>query len=330
MAKFKAADLGHEIKQLLGTKNRNMDKKTAKEKVKRQERIADVMKDLGLQTIKSMRPRHIDAYLDRINTEHKATTRSHGHDMKPGSIALHMTELRDIANAISKPNIVDRKNSAYDANRDQATRNNPKTVNEANYDKAMDKMAAAKHGDTLSIAKATGDTIGLRRREQLYTRDVIAKLPDGRFIASKNSSKEMYEISREGLIARYHAGMSGYLNKMPVGVLCAAIEGAKTGQRRAVPLDSSDKLAAMELRMTHIRDNGFRSMMPKGLDATQAETAFRNALNRAGFTKQNGCNNHAARHRYAQQEDASGKSRWELSAEMGHHRISIMNAYVPK
>lgn len=330
MVKFKAADIGHEIKQLLGTKNRNMDKKTAKAKVKRQERIAGVMKDLGLQTIKSMRPRHVDAYLNRINTEHKATTRSHGRDMKPGSLALHLTELRDIAKAIGKPNILDRDNAPYEANRDQAARNNPKTVNKPNYDKAMDKIATSKHGETLSIAKASGDTIGLRRREQLYTKDIVAKLPDGRFIASKNSSLDMHEISREGLVARYHAGIRTYLDKMPVNMPCAAVEGAKTGQRRLVPLDTPEKLAAMELRMSYIRENGLKSMMPAGLKATQAENAFRNALHRAGFTKENGCNNHAARHRYAQQEVASGVSRWEVSLSMGHHRQSIIDAYVPK
>jgi site-specific recombinase XerD len=95
-------------------------------------------------------------------------------------------------------------------------------------------------------------------------------------------------------------------------------------------LDTEEKLAAMELRMAYIRDHSLASMMPAGLTAKQAETAYRNALHRSGFTKANGCNNHAARHHFAQQEINGGKSRWEVSVSLGHHRLAIIDSYVPR
>lgn len=326
---IKQKDLAWEIGRLLGTKHRKMADKTCGDKIKRQERIAEVMKGLGLQSIFSMRPRHVESYLRIINAEHKAG-KGRGLDMKPGSLALHLAELRDIARAIGKLNIMQRDNAYYCANRPDSVRHNPQILNQAGYSKSMALMAKVKHGETFTTAKATGDVLGLRRREQLYTKDMLVQLPDGRFLASQRSSTELYEISHEALVARYRSGIGNYLNSAPVGVPCAIIEGAKTGQRRLIPLDTEEKLTAMELRMAHIRANNLTSMMPAGLTAKQAETAYRNSLYRAGFTRANECNNHAARHFFAQQEIAAGKSAWEVSVSLGHHRLSILASYVPR
>lgn len=326
---IKQQDLAWEIGRLLGIKNRKMDDKTRAAKIQRQERIAEIFKAEGLQTIYSMRARHIESYLRIINNEHKAG-KGRGQDLKPGSLALHLTELRDIARAIGKQNIMHRDNAYYSANRPDSVRHNPQTLNQTGYTTSMAAMAKVKHGETFTTAKATGDVLGLRRREQLYSKDMLIRLPDGRFLASQRSSAELHEISHEGLMARYRTGIGNYLDSSPVGVPCAIVEGAKTGQRRLIPLDSDEKLAAMELRMAYIRDNNLTSMMPAGLSAKQAETAYRNALHRAGFTRANECNNHAARHYFAQQEIASGKSRWEVSLSLGHHRLSILASYVPR
>lgn len=324
-------DLQREIETLLRTKTRNIGDSTKTRILAIHERIADYMmhgdgkNNPGLQTIWSLRPRHIESYIAFIRDEWRSKT---GKEMKPGAVACHLTELRHIAKSIGKENIVKRDNATYMAGRGE--RNNPITMDVANYNRALERMTTLQHGAWATVAKITGDAIGLRRREQLLTKDVIVKLEDGTILVSQNASKEMKEISIDGLKARYKTSFGNYVEKMVPGQLYAVVEGAKTGQRRSVPLNTEEKRTAMEARMAYIRDSGHKSIMPAGLSLAQALNAFKNCLQRAGFTKENGCNPHAARHHYAQQEVAGGRSRWDVSLSMGHHRISIISAYVPK
>jgi site-specific recombinase XerD len=320
-------DIVYEISKLLGKSWAAAgDEKTVKAKEERRARIGESLMAQGLQTVRSIRPRHVEEYLKQINKEHMAG-KGRGKPMAPGSYAPHLTELRAIARAVGKENIMHRDNAYYAGAR---TRNNPLTLNGDHYAKALDKLADNKHSREFLVAKTSGDILGLRFREQLYTKDVVIKLDDGRFLASAKSGRELFEVTHETLVNRYKSGIGRYLDRAKVGVLSAVIEGAKGGQRRLVLLDTPEKLAAMELRMAHIRDNGLRSMMPVGLEAKAAEKAYKNALNRAGFTRGNGCNPHAARHHWAQQEKASGKSAWEISESLGHHRLSVLSAYIKK
>lgn len=324
-------NLIREIETLLRTKVRNIADNTKSRLLGIQERIANYLMhgdgkyNPGLQSIRSLKPHHVASYVNFVRDEWFSRT---GKELKPGSLANHLTTFRDIAKGIGKQNIVKRDNADYLANRGE--RNNPVIMDVDNYNNALVKLATKHHGAWATIAKVTGDTIGLRRREQLLTKDVIVKLADGTILVSHNASLAMKEITTDGLKVRYKAAFGQYLKNMVPGQLYAIIEGAKTGQRRICPLDTESKTTAMELRMAYIRDVGHKSIMPSAKTQEQAINAYKNALQRSGFTKDNGCHPHAARHYFVQQELAAGTNRWELSEMLGHHRRSCIDFYAPK
>ncbi|MBJ6752083.1 integrase domain-containing protein [Geomonas anaerohicana] len=105
------------------------------------------------------------------------------------------------------------------------------------------------------------------------------------------------------------------------------IEGTKGGRPRSLTVDTPEKGAALATLKQHLAETGAKSLIPASMTLKQAYDFQRNALHRAGATKENGANAHLARHGYAQALKAAGVDREAIARDLGHGRIDVISHY---
>ncbi len=155
-----SSKLGNEAKRLVG-KNYGKGSGTTQKLVGNIGRIADFMSTQGLQSIRDMKTKHVERFIEKLENDNlSASTRSN-----------YMTAMREIAHAIGKDNIVPRHN--IDLGIDRSDRYQPKHGDLDKMTDARDKLYAKDEWLGLACDMAKG--FGLRREEALLSNLVIVK-----------------------------------------------------------------------------------------------------------------------------------------------------------
>lgn len=193
-----------------------------------------------------------------------------------------MTACRTVATAIGKSNIVREHNRDYCISR---TRINPQSV---------DRDKTAEIREVLSECAANGDSIAKMMVAAAALRDAFG-------LRAKESLMSTRLVEKNGKV---------YL----------VIEGAKGGKERELPLETAGQLHAVQLAAeTSIAfgsDTG--KIIPPRMSLKQAYDAQRNTWKALGGTRANGANMHGARHSFARDCKAHGKSNAEIMVLLGH------------
>ncbi|BCG46564.1 hypothetical protein GEOBRER4_n1365 [Citrifermentans bremense] len=105
------------------------------------------------------------------------------------------------------------------------------------------------------------------------------------------------------------------------------IEGTKGGRPRSLTVDTPEKVAAVAALKEYLTATGAKSLIPAGMTLKEAYDFQRNALHRAGATKENGANAHLARHGYAQALKEAGVEREAIAMDLGHGRTDVISHY---
>lgn len=108
------------------------------------------------------------------------------------------------------------------------------------------------------------------------------------------------------------------------------VTGTKGGRPRQVPIRTEDQRTLVKRVNDHIQREGLSSLIPKELSLKQASKKQANTLHRLGATKGHKAHAHAARHEYAQKLSKIGKTKSEISKELGHGREEVVAHYIPK
>jgi len=208
--------------------------------------------------------------------------------------ANYMAFVRDLCQAIGKGGIVAKDNAAYGFG--GVSRQNPLEVNidKINEIRALLEAKAAA-GDRIAImmsaTAAMRDAFGLRQKEALLSNQVVHK--DGRM----------------------------YL----------AVEGAKGGRPREVPLTTQQQYNALDLQKAAVAalGNANERAIPPELTLKEAMNAESKVWNKMGGTRKAQANMHAQRHAYAQRRLKEGASKAEVNRELGHGDHRSLGAYAP-
>jgi len=94
----------------------------------------------------------------------------------------------------------------------------------------------------------------------------------------------------------------------------------KGGRVREVPVDTVEKSMALLALKQVAADQGTPGLIPAGMSLKEFYTFQKNAVYRAGSTKQSMSNMHTLRHQHAQSMSQNGKSHQEIAEELGHNR----------
>lgn len=94
----------------------------------------------------------------------------------------------------------------------------------------------------------------------------------------------------------------------------------KGGRVREVPVDTVEKSMALLALKQVAADQGTPGLIPADKTLKQFYTYQKNAVYRAGSTKQSMSNMHTLRHQHAQSMSQNGKSHQEIAEELGHNR----------
>lgn len=107
-------------------------------------------------------------------------------------------------------------------------------------------------------------------------------------------------------------------------------EGTKGGRPRTLAVDTIEKAVALATLKQHLAATGEKSLIPGGMTLKQGYHMQKNAVHRAGGTKENSANAHLARHAYAQALRAQGVDRAAIAEDLGHGRIEVISHYCRK
>lgn len=316
-------DLAWQMGRAIG-KLRRVGGNTAYGKSKTIDKIARDLKKQGIQDIRNIKTKHVDRLVEHLKED----------GLKAHCIAPYLTIMREVAQAIGKPNIVHKDNRAYGVNRPNEIRYNPQIRDNEKYQTAKEKLAATRP-EWMSRILEFGEPLGLRRNEMLMTRDVARINGFGQVEVTRNAGKTTEYLTREQFARRYCQGaVDKYLDdkRHPIapGVWHVVVEFAKGGLSRLIPVDTPQKNQAVRAHREWIRSTGHKSAIPAELTAEQGKTAFKNALYRCGFTRENEANVHRNRPAFVASERAAGKVDYEISKGLGHGRIEILACYDPR
>lgn len=235
-------------------------------------------------------------HLERIENLKPGMITAYAADMvaqglSPSTMANKMTAVREVCGAIGKQGICAKDNKAYGIER---IRINPQSVNQdklAEIRGALVERAAAGNrvAKMMVAADALREAFGLRNKESLMTTKVVER--DGQpFLA---------------------------------------VEGAKGGRLRFLPIDSQMKEAAVKVAQETAKQlgSGTGRIIPPEMSLKAAYDAQRNAWRALGGTKENSANIHGERHLHAREMRADGATREEIMAELGHGEDRSTAAY---
>lgn len=206
----------------------------------------------------------------------------HDRGLSPSTMADKLTACRVVATAIGKGGIVKEHNRDYCVSR---TRVNPQAVN---------REKTAEIREVVSDRAANGDKIAMMM--------VAAAALRGEFgLRAKESLMSTRLVEKNGQV---------YL----------VIEGTKGGKERELPLETSGQLLAVQLaaEVSSALGSETGKIIPPGMSLKQAYNAQRNTWRALGGTRANSNNMHGARHGFARDSKAHGKSNAEIMALLGH------------
>ena len=211
----------------------------------------------GLDRIGGLKPHMIETYVSEMQTR----------GITDGTIANHLSAIRNLAHAIGKANIVARENAAYGIDRH---RMNPVAQNSAKVAEIRAVLEdRALQGDRIGMmmhaAADLRDNFGLRAKESLMS----CKVLDGK-------------LHVEGAKGGRHR----------------CIEIRTPEQRAAIGLVQ---------RTAVFLGNSSGRIIPPELNLKQAMNIQRTNWERLGGTKANNAHMHASRHAYAQRRLAEGE-----------------------
>ena len=206
----------------------------------------------------------------------------HDRGLNPSTMADKLTACRVVATAIGKSGIVKEHNRDYCVSR---TRVNPQAVNQEKTDEIRAIVSErAANGDKIAMmmvaAAALRDAFGLRGKESLMSTRLVEK------------NGQVYLV----------------------------IEGTKGGKERELPLETSGQLYSVQLAAEVSSAIGSETgkIMPPSMSLQQAYDAQRNIWRALGGTRANNSNMHGARHAFARDSKAHGKTTQEIMLLLGH------------
>lgn len=116
--------------------------------------------------------------------------------------------------------------------------------------------------------------------------------------------------------------------------LCLEITG-KNARIYYPSIDSPERVEALVRALNVIKEQGGRSLIPPDRTFKQGRDAYRNAVYRAGGTKENKANSHLGRHAYIQKslhgsvKSAGEDIKKELIEKIGHSSVAKLRHYCP-
>lgn len=206
----------------------------------------------------------------------------HERNLSASTMADKLTACRTVAVAIGKSNIVKGHNREYGVSR---CRINPQDV-------SRDKTSEIR--EILNERAANGDRVAMMMLAAVALRDEFA-------LRAKESLMSTKLVEKNGRV---------YL----------VVEGAKGGRTREIPLETDGQLKAVQLvaEVSSALGSTTGRIIPPELTLKQAYHLQRNEWRALGGTRANGANMHGARHLFARDSKAHGKTNAEIMHILGH------------
>ena len=245
----------------------------------------------ALESLANLKPGHVTAYVEQLVAN----------GICNATICNRLAAVRDLAAAISKPNIVARDNKAYGVAR--GSRQKPVCQNTSVVNRIrMELVERANAGDRIAImahaAAEMRDAFGLRAKESLMS----FKLVD----------------TSNGAVLRVQAAVK--------------VEGAKGGRERILSIQNEAQLRAIQQveLASKALGSGTGRCIPPEMSLKQALNAQRTLWRSLGGTRTAAANMHSSRHKVAQEMHAKGYTKGEIMEWLGHGSERSPFCYIPK
>ena len=240
----------------------------------------------GLQNIQNLKPGHIEAYVKDMKEQGLAN----------GTMCNRMVHVRELAEAIGKPNIVALENEAYGIERGES-RSNPIIENQGLVSQVRSEIAAR------------------------------AAAGEPKYIMA-NASAEL----REAFPLRAKESLMSFKVVEINGIPHLRIEGAKGGRGRDLPINTPARAAAVATAQAASKalKSGTGRIIPPRMSLKQAYNSQRYTWSKHGGKRADFANMHASRHNGAQELHNNGATWGQVMVELGHSEPRSPSAYVPK
>ena len=237
----------------------------------------------GLENIHNLKPGHVKSYIDCMKNE----------GLSNGTICNRLAAIRDLAEAINKPNIVARTNTEYEVNRQVRSKPLSENLTKVSEIRSVLEDRSSK-GDRVAMMCNTAAQLraefGLRAKESLMSSRIAH---GGKFLI---------------------------------------VDGAKGGRERILEVrtDAQARAVASVVATSHALGSKTGRIIPPEMSLKAAYNAQRTLWRELGGTREHGANMHTSRHTTAKNMKANGATNGEIMSHLGHGEQRSPSFYIPK